>query len=248
MTTDGRDVIGLVEYPATAGPPAWSPDGRYIAFEGVNGLNIIDVENNMQSRLSTEQLSGTYRNPAWSPDGRRIAFVSDHGYRDEIYIIYTDGSDLVRVTSNPERAHYGVLSWSPDGRKIAFDFSINNQNSIYTVEIDSGEMSLTAHGIGPAWSPDGQRIVFMSNAEGEDPEICVIDADGSNQKRLTHNTAVDRYPRWSLDGRDIVFASDREGGNLDIYIMNADGNNITRLTFDPAEDDFPIWVATSIRP
>ena len=74
----------------------------------------------------------------------------------------------------------------------------------------------------PMYSPDGMRLVFISTHDG-DPEIFVMNADGSGLKKLTDNTAVDAAPSWSPDGGKIVFTSDRSG-SFELYRMNADGS------------------------
>jgi Tol biopolymer transport system component len=67
-----------------------------------------------------------------------------------------------------------------------------------------------------------------------------MNADGSNQTRLTYNNASDSFPTWSPDGTRIAFGSDRDG-NDEIYIMNADGSNQIRLTYNSAADYYPDW-------
>ncbi len=67
-----------------------------------------------------------------------------------------------------------------------------------------------------------------------------MDADGSNQTRLTNNPSLDAFPVWSPDGTKITFASDRDG-NPEVYVMDADGSNQTRLTNNPALDVYPSW-------
>ena len=67
-----------------------------------------------------------------------------------------------------------------------------------------------------------------------------MDADGSNQKRLTSNSASDTSPVWSPDGTKIAFVSYRDGNN-EIYVMNSDGSNQTRLTNNETFDVSPVW-------
>jgi Tol biopolymer transport system component len=74
----------------------------------------------------------------------------------------------------------------------------------------------------PMYSPDGLKIAFISTHDG-DPEIFVMNADGTGLRKLTDNTAVDAAPSWSPDGGKIVFTSDR-GGSFELYRMNSDGS------------------------
>jgi len=67
-----------------------------------------------------------------------------------------------------------------------------------------------------------------------------MNADGSNQHRLTDNPAPDSYPAWSPDGTRIAFVSERDG-NSEIYVMNADGSDPRRLTDEAAVDAYPAW-------
>src|SRR3989449_10108805 len=90
----------------------------------------------------------------------------------------------------------------------------------------------------PALKANG-KIAFVSDRDGNF-EIYVMDADGSNQTRLTNNPARDGEPAWSPDGTKIVFVSQRDG-NAEIYAMNADGSNQTRLTNNSADDVSPDW-------
>jgi Tol biopolymer transport system component len=89
----------------------------------------------------------------------------------------------------------------------------------------------------PHWSPDGSRIVFWSDADS-DGEIYVIDADGSNRRRLTEDDPeseygpTDQYPAWSPDGRLIAFESYRRGDDWHIWVMRPNGAGLRRLTPD----------------
>ena len=83
------------------------------------------------------------------------------------------------------------------------------------------------------------KIVFQSGRDGN-LEIYVMNADGTNQTRLTNNSATDANPSWSPDGTKIAFRANRDGNN-EIYVMNADGTNQTRLTNNPASDAGTSW-------
>lgn len=111
-------------------------------------------------------------------------------------------------------------------------FTLNLSNA-------SGAAISDAQGVGIIVNDDsigsrGGKIAFDTNRDGNS-EIYVMNADGSNQKRLTNNAANDYSPSLSADGSKIAFTSDRDG-NEEIYVMNADGSNQTRLTNNTATD------------
>jgi WD40 repeat protein len=83
------------------------------------------------------------------------------------------------------------------------------------------------------------KLAFVSSRDGNQ-EIYVMNADGSDQTRLTSNAASDSEPAWSPDGNKLAFRSDRDG-NEEIYVMNADGSGVTRLTSNAASDSGPAW-------
>jgi Tol biopolymer transport system component len=87
----------------------------------------------------------------------------------------------------------------------------------------------------PAWSPNGRRIAFTSERDGGDREVYVMNADGTDQVRLTTSAGFDENPSWSPNGRLIAFDSMRDG-NLEVYVMNVDGTNVRRVTDHPAID------------
>ena len=80
------------------------------------------------------------------------------------------------------------------------------------------------------------KILFDSVESPDKTQISVMDADGSNVQRLTHNDKIDARPAWSPDGQRIVFHSNHE-----IFVMDADGGNVEQLTSDNGEWSHPDW-------
>ena len=123
------------------------------------------------------------------------------------------------------------------GQNGRIAFSTLSPGAIYSVNSDlGGQTQLTGLGNhSPAWSPDGQRIAFVSLREGA-PEIWVMNADGSDQTRLTNNTFNDADPSWSPDGAKILFANDYYG-TYDVWSMNPDGSGQALVGGSETEHD-----------
>ena len=86
---------------------------------------------------------------------------------------------------------------------------------------------------------NGGRIAFSSARDGN-PEIYVMNADGSDLVRLTNHPAPDVNVAWSPNGKQLAFTSSRDG-NPEIYLINADGTGLVNLTVHPAPDDRAAW-------
>jgi CubicO group peptidase (beta-lactamase class C family)/sugar lactone lactonase YvrE len=250
---DGRSRRAVLEDPEHSfWGPAWSPDGRQIAFTRAipapvsPGSQPAEIYISDRDGGNMQQLTNNGRNnylPAWSPDGRKIAYISGGrtGFSShEIYVINADGSNDTRLTDNSAQ-EYGV-SWSPDGAQIAFGTNRDGAWRIYTMKSDGSEQRALpnpAEGNSPSWSPDGSRIAFMSERDGN-ADIFVMDADGANQQLLAGGEAWDYLPFWSPDGRRIAFASTREG-DAAIYVMSADGSGVTRISGTGLAADVASW-------
>ena len=168
----------------------------------------------------------------------RIAFVSNRDSKAGIYVMNSDGSEATRLTE----LQGDEPSWSPDGRRVAFVSFGDGTTDIFVMNADGSDLvNLTNHPGDewePSWSPDGRLIAFVSYRDGpgtdifgRNAEIYVMNADGSEQTRLTNNPASDRYPSWSPDGRRIAFFSTRDDDFCgDLYVMSADGSGKTSLT------------------
>jgi Tol biopolymer transport system component/serine/threonine protein kinase len=234
MNADGTDQRRLTNDYGLDFSPAFSPDGKRIAFtsQRARGFDIflMNADGTDQRQLTHFTALGLGAvEPTWSPDGKRVAF-NTRVKRIDIWAINVDGTGLVQLTDDPAGAR--APAWSPDGRKIAYTTRRDGHADIFVMDADgSNPVRLTVNAWGdnhPAWSPDGKRIAFQSNRDG-DLEIYVMNADGGDQLRLTSHPGEDSFPSWSPDGRQIVFQR-VVLGHAQLHAMNADGSNVRRLT------------------
>jgi Tol biopolymer transport system component/polyisoprenoid-binding protein YceI len=172
--------------------PAWSPDGRRIAFQlGTRDSGQIwtMAPDGSRARAVTDSFDPV-SDPSWSPDGATIAyssFIQGSGANEDLYLIGANGAGGRRLTRGP--AYDFSPSWSPDGRRIAFA----RDGDIYSMQPDGSRLrrltSGPARDASPAWSPDGDRIAFARADERgrsfSGPfRVVIMDADGSNQARV----------------------------------------------------------------
>jgi Tol biopolymer transport system component len=218
--------------------PAWSPDGRYIAYHhdagwtedstDVSGLYILDLETDA-TRLVVE---GSAWSPDWRPDGARIAFTTGN-----VYTVRPDGSDLQQVTG------FGASffpRWSPDGRTLTFSRSGTQEEvGIWFGHLADSTFTKFGFGAAPAdWSPGGDRVVY------DKTQIFVADTSRVDSTQLTSNDAVDnRYQAWSPDGQWIAWSPLDETG-FELWVMRADGTEQQKLADGGS---FPAWGPDSER-
>jgi Tol biopolymer transport system component len=209
-------------------------------------LTLLDIAPNCDAVTTNPQTvsaaagSSTVNLQVACEQARQLAFVSGTGPSSEIHIINSNEAGGFPIVSNP-----GAdidPAWSPDGSKLAFTSDRDGAGlHVYTRGADGTVVRLTQSfgGYRPAWSPDGARIAFVSERSGH-AQIYIMDADGSNQVRITNYPSHDTDPAWSPDGTKIAFTSDR-GGDIAIWVMNADGSGAKALTTNPRGDSQPAW-------
>ena len=180
-------------------PGSWSPDGtRMVISSFRNNNNDIYIINSTDgfglTRLTTHSAEDV--NPVWASDNW-IYFISRRDGNREVYRMHPDGSSTTRITNN--NSDEDNPSISPDGTKLLVNSNYDGDNEIYMIDLINGTAAQltnnSAQDYQPSFSPDGTRIVFVSERSGRGAQLYTMNADGSNQTKIT-NEYLDDRPRW----------------------------------------------------
>jgi TolB protein len=233
IDSDGTDPRPLTAFPDGAFDPAFSPDGRTIALDGLldgaEGIQLIPARNRhgepntgaKARRVTTNTTGGFDSESQFSPDGKWIVFTrfsvectDDATYEDcetRIFRVRTDGRHLQQLTAVELNA--SAPDFHPTGRRIAFDTADNfvapNAGHIMTMRVDGSGKRIVIRGDGdsfynnPSFSPDGLRVAFA---------------------------------HWPVE-------PDGSFGDSDIWTARLDGGGRRQVTDDPAFENKPDWGA-----
>jgi len=207
MGSNGQNPVVLVQEPgATYERPAWSPDGRYVAYSAIvpgvtdDGyqLFVFDTPTAASQRLETKLPSSRF--PSWKPDSQTLVFSAypASGGQLGLYEIGLDDNAVAPVKTGigpDERTQPAV---SPDGQRIAFvgyaSTPTDSNRDIYVLEVATGEITQATTDSGldwfPQWAPDGLSIFFESWRTGT--FVWRMDPDGGNQRQITHGDPTTR--------------------------------------------------------
>jgi Tol biopolymer transport system component len=174
------------------------------------------------------------------PDGSEIAFISDRLGTDDVWVMDSNGNFHVDLTDTAS-FYEAQPTWTEDRSKIAY----LGDGGVHVMDADgSNDTTLPNTGdvFDPAWSPDGEQIAF-SRSGGLYSEIWIMDADGSDQTKVTDNDAtelVDSGPAWSPDGAQIVFTRQTFGpvSTEALALVGPGGGSVVPITDHGVEPDW----------
>jgi len=236
---------------------AWSPDGRWLAYEETEELNGGFVLYTVRTAAQQSARIGPV-NPGWSWSPKSAYFVFH--YAGYLYAMRPDGTELVNLTKPVASREPFPYAWSPDGSKIAFKLNQDFQlDDLYTVRPDGQvlvRLNPTTGVVSFAWAPDGSRIVYLGpRTPGGPLEIFSVRPDSSSHTRLNRDLpsgggVIDF--RWAPDSSRILFLARQDNANLqELYSVRPDGTDLVKLNstlfVPPGIQQAGVWSPDSSR-
>jgi TolB protein len=204
--------------------------------------------------------------PMFSPDGTQVVFQSNRTGNVELYAMKADGTGVRRLTDSP--GDDGHPHWSADGARIVFNSARTTPDpsvpwgrqwhEIFTMSADGTDLrqitrcqSVCTYG---ALSPDGRSVAYGKvtgdpgfnwdmSLSARNSEVFVANAEGTDERNVSHSAGFDGWPMWSPDGRWILFASNRSGRPRvgELFVAAPDGSAVHRISSSPESLVQPAW-------
>jgi len=238
--------------------PAWSPDGKRIAFtteeiydpaarQGEATLYVVDAAGGTPKKL----VDGDAANPAWSPSGDRILYWANTGGQRDLFTVSAGGGARVAVTNDPPLDWSPV--WSPDGREVFFSSDRDGAMNLWRIGIDqasgkpTGDPAPVTLGVQasaglPSFSKDGSRLAFRSRISSVNPIEIPFDPVTlrAGEPRLLDSRTNIRVPSdVSSDGSLLAFFA--LGDRQEDLFIGPPGGRIRRVIDDAARDRAPVF-------
>ncbi|MBN2886525.1 MAG: Tol-Pal system beta propeller repeat protein TolB [Chromatiaceae bacterium] len=222
--------------------PAWSPDGRriaYVSFENQRPAIYVQELSSGRREL-VASYPGINSSPAFSPDGRRLAMTLSKDGNPDIYVLDLASRTLARLTD-----HYGIDTeplFSPDGERLFFTSNRGGSPQIYQMPASGGAAQRVSfegdYNASASLAPDAQHLAMVSRLNGQF-RIALLDlARGAT--RLLSSGALDESPSFAPNGSMVLYAT-VEGGRGVLAATAVDGGASQRLSQDGGQVREPAW-------
>ena len=208
-----------------------------------NGMLVIVDNDGSETRTITTGKGAL--SPAWSPTGESVVFTALGNAGTQVQELDVRTGRIRRISQI--RAGLNITPiYQPDGTGILYAQGIGNGTDLIFASLDSSAPRRITVGKGtdntsPSYSPDGRQIAFISGKSGQ-PQVYIMDADGSNIQLLTAYTPGTRSyrasPDWSPDGRAIAY--EQQNGIFQIWMIDVRDRNPKQLTSEGENED-PSW-------
>ncbi len=243
MNRDGTNKHRLVRNGVADFTPAWSPDGKTIAFVSNAKLYLVDAGGGEPRRLESPGVDWE-QGLHWSPDGNRIAFVDCRAdYGSDLYIIDKDGQNLIRIESS-DRASVGYPHWSPDGSQLAYISTLDPLCSVPSRDYPNSLMIADAQDpfhvrkiadqfpLGGLMWMDQETLSYTGRPEGEIvAKPYIINLKSGLQTKIRTDRDGAHYT-WAPDGTALAYSADTGTSNV-VYVQDRSsgrGTSVWELT------------------
>ncbi|HEX6707651.1 MAG TPA: Tol-Pal system beta propeller repeat protein TolB [Albitalea sp.] len=223
--------------------PAWSPDGRelaYVSFESQKAV-VYTQEVASGKRRAIANFRGSNSAPAWSPDGQTMALTLSREGGSQLYSMSRSGENVKRLTTTS--AIDTEPAFSPDGKTLYFVSDRGGSPQVYRMPVGGGGAERVtfsgSYNISPAISPDGRTMAYISR-QGNQFRLYTMDLSGGGSPQALTDTSDDESPSFAPNGRLIIYAT-RAGGRDVLMTTTLDGKIKARLVSTTADVREPVW-------